>query len=241
VHVPRSRSGSFSGRFRLGIGHTRPVLSPRLGFRVASAVVLTFSFACVFALEMGCGRGSDHALEAERGAQPAPPTAADDKAADKPAVGELHCYHGSTDPKLVQPLMSPSMHLCYDDTAACRKMVEEHGGECTPSGTPAWHCFSMSASKPTRDPMNGITTCFPTQEMCEASRELSPLVENGTFVLSPCSADETVYCTMSSASNAVQCFSEQSWCDLTRTMVAKMMHDAPEMAACTPRTTAGPR
>jgi hypothetical protein len=122
------------------------------------------------------------------------------------------------------PLLEAGRYFCFDDKGACTARARD----CAAVGEPSWACFATEADGTSKDPLVGMTECFPARAMCEASR---PRHLGARYHASECAAADAVYCRTND--HNVACTESEHDCELVRDFEASVLHD--HATACTRR------
>jgi hypothetical protein len=132
----------------------------------------------------------------------------------------------------LNPLVGATV-ICTDEASACEARAKESGLTCS-AVLPRWRCYGLPSSP--KDPLDGLTFCYPSLAMCEAVRTPHiPLLSDGNPIGTPCKPVETVYCQGNDPS---QCADDEQLCNLASEMVAETLRGAPPARKCEARHSA---
>jgi hypothetical protein len=87
----------------------------------------------------------------------------------------------------------------------------------------------MGHRGPTSDPMNNVTTCFPSEAMCNASRA-KPSSDDD--IIGACRATQTVYCYIFSESRGMSCYSDETTCKYAKDFLGQVLPDLGPRTGC---------
>lgn len=134
---------------------------------------------------------------------------------------------GSNGAQGLNPLLTPTMALCFDTTRACERNADP--GACE-GIAPRWHCYTTTGSP--ADPLNGIATCLPSRETCLASRPRLP-----DAAISDCTPADAVYCSRGEG-GGLSCSATEQGCRLSLDLVRAALPTLEQSGWCTRRASA---
>ncbi|HZJ66821.1 MAG TPA: hypothetical protein VFD36_25115 [Kofleriaceae bacterium] len=150
---------------------------------------------------------------------------------------ELHCFQSDTSnrPEGGNPLIGTFVG-CFDDAHACEARAKAEATQCRAT-LPRWHCYTVPSRRPADDPLDGLTFCYPSLELCGAARAPNPMfVDDEAPPRRSCKPVETVYCQ---ANGALLCADSEQMCNLAADMVAQTLFHGEPHAACAARHSVG--
>lgn len=127
----------------------------------------------------------------------------------------------------LNPLLTPTMALCFDTARACERNADP--GACE-GIAPRWHCYTTTGSP--ADPLNGIATCLPSRETCLASRPRLP-----DAAISDCTPADAVSCSRGEG-GGLSCSATEQECRLSLDMVRAALPTLAQSGPCTRRVSA---
>jgi hypothetical protein len=130
---------------------------------------------------------------------------------------------GSNREEGLNPLLTPTMALCFGTARACERDADPAACEGI---APRWHCYTITAS-PT-DPLYGNATCLPSRETCVASRPRLPDAELGD-----CTPADAVYCSRDDPGGGLMCSATEQQCRLSLDLVRVALPTLRPSGPCT--------
>jgi hypothetical protein len=100
--------------------------------------------------------------------------------------------------------------VCYDDRATCERATDDCSGH-----RPGWSCTTLQQARPTTDPLAGISECWPSTRLCEASR-------TRWSAAGDCTSVDQVYC--STTNHALSCYISERDCGRAGELVSQVLH-----------------
>lgn len=152
-----------------------------------------------------------------------------------PAI-ELYCLQAdSSNPGGINPLIGVIVD-CFDEAQACAARAKVEATQCRAT-LPRWHCHTVPSRRPANDPLDGLTFCYPSLELCDAARAPKPMFDDDEAPPHPpCKPAETVYCR---ANGALLCADSELMCNLAADMVSQALFHGEAHAPCVARHSVG--
>jgi hypothetical protein len=150
------------------------------------------------------------------------------------AFAELHCFQSDGTHRPAGEGLNPLLGVfvgCFDDAAACEARAKAAATECT-ALVPRWYCYAMASRKPARDPLEGLTFCYPSLSLCETARTPRAVLDDDPPLRGPCNPTETVYCEPGEPS---RCADSEVMCNLAGEAVAAALRGFPPHTPCVAR------
>lgn len=153
-------------------------------------------------------------------------------------ASEVYCFQADhRNPKATEAI-NPLIGIlvsCYDEESPCEQHAKAEATRCS-AVIPQWHCFSFPSTN-RKDPLDGMTFCYPSLQLCDAARTPSHLWMDGDPPKrSECAPAATVYCQ---ASAGLLCAATDAMCNRGAEMVAAAMPSvSPAPSRCVPRRSA---